>query len=132
VQVASESCPQADLKLYVDDPIIDAPGAHDVAASVVARIVTFVVRHLEVHLELEVSATKSTAVGSDTATARSLCARVANRKLCPKRVSKMYGAPCGVADASCLRRGTRVCPLRRIVAPLAFPPSPMAGTLRRR
>ena len=95
VAVASRWWRLADLKLYVDDLTIAATAKRDAAVGIVAGIVDFVVRHFEVHLELEVSATKSIAIGSDVATARSLYARTATTKLCPKRASKMLGAPSG-------------------------------------
>ena len=108
VEVASKCWPQADLKLYVDDLTIAATAVREVAADVVTRVVNFVVHHFEVHLELEVSATKSIVVGSDVATARSVCGRVASRKLAPKRASKLLGAPYGGGR----KRSVHVCKVR--------------------
>jgi hypothetical protein len=93
--VADRNWPLAQLVLYVDDLTVTASAAAEVAVRVVAEVVNFIVLHFQQHLLLEVSATKSLAVGSRMRIARGIAGLMRRRALEPKRTAKGLGAAVG-------------------------------------
>ena len=95
IVVANRNWPLAQLVLYVDDLAVTASAAAEVAVRVVAEVVNFIVLHFQQHLLLEVSATKSMAVGSRMRIARGITGLMRHRALEPKRAAKGLGAAVG-------------------------------------
>jgi hypothetical protein len=109
--VANRNWPMAQLVLYVDDLTVTASAAAEVAARIVAEVVNFIVLHFQQHLRLEVSATKSVAVGSRVRIARDVTSLMRRRALEPRRTAKGLGAA-----VSGGRRRSMVVPNARLKA----------------
>jgi hypothetical protein len=101
----------AQLALYVDGLTVTASAAAEVAARVVAEVVNFIVLHFQQHLLLEVSATKSVAVGSRMRIARDVSGPMRRRALELRRTAKGLGAVVGGG-----RRRSVVVPNARLKA----------------